>query len=71
MEIVFLGWASKGLSITLWAILCWGLITILDKLNEDPFSDDKTRIEQSPVAVAIYRSARWGAVLIGSAVILS
>ena len=30
MEIVLLGWASKGLSLILWAALCWGIITGLD-----------------------------------------
>ena len=71
MSIVALGWLSAGLRITLWAALCWAIITGLDKLNADPFSGDKARIESGNMAVAIYRSARWVAVLLGSAAILS
>lgn len=71
MSIVALGWLSSGLRLTLWAALCWCIITGLDKLNGDPFSKDKTRIEDGNMAVAVYRSARWLAVLLGSAAILS
>lgn len=71
MSIVILGWLSAGLRVTLWATLCWGIIAGLDKLNADPFSADKARLNESPMAIAVYRGARWLAVLIGSALILS
>ena len=71
MNIVLLGWLSKGLAVTLWALLCFGIVPLLDRLNNDPFSADKRRLNRSPMAIAIYRGARWLAVLIGSALILS
>lgn len=71
MDIVILGWASSGLRIALWALVVWGILTGLDWLNNDPFSGDKARLNENALAVAHYRGARWLAIAIGSALILS
>ncbi len=71
MSIVLLGWISKAVSIALWALVVWGVLTGLDWLNSDPFSQDKARLNENALAVAHYRGARWLAIAIGSAIILS
>lgn len=65
------GLLSAAIRITGWAVLCFGLITLLDWFNNDAFSKDKAIIASNAVAVAIYRGIRWAAVLLGSAWILS
>jgi hypothetical protein len=71
MSIVILGWLSAGLRLALWALACWCLVAILDRLNNDPFSKDKARLNRSAMAIALYRGLRWAAILVGSALILS
>jgi hypothetical protein len=70
VSIIALGWLSAGLRLALWAITCFALVTMLDRFNNDSFSQDKATIARSPLACALYRGLRWVGILVGSAHIL-